>query len=303
VISLELLKTFLDAAAHESFRRAALARFVTISAVSQQMKLLESQLGVALFDRLGRRVKLTSEGRSLAAALRPAFAQIEDAIAQLDLDQGAVSGLLRIGTARAFGEYWVRPRLLALFETHPQLRMQMCFDVPSVLEERLAEGRLDAVLLVRPAQLSTTETLAVAKETFVAVAAPSLLRRTGTPRDEAAFRALPFAIFDPDLAMHAPWWRAHFGESAPTPDHVVAEAPSLDELLAWTTAGRCACVLPSYWVEREVRKEALVVLEPSIRGRPRQRSGQTVTNTIYLAWRHGTVSSARVRALRDALTR
>jgi DNA-binding transcriptional LysR family regulator len=103
--------------------------------------------------------------------------------------------------------------------------------------------------------------------------------------------------------MHAPWWRAHFGESAPTPDHVVAEAPSLDELLAWTTSGRCACVLPSYWVEREVRKKALVVLEPSLGGRPRRRSGQTATNTIYLAWRRGAVPSARVRALRDALTR
>ncbi|MBL8715209.1 MAG: LysR family transcriptional regulator, partial [Myxococcales bacterium] len=57
--NLEFLRTFLLAADTGTFRRAATARSVTVSAISQQIKTLEAQLDVPLFERVGRRAQLT----------------------------------------------------------------------------------------------------------------------------------------------------------------------------------------------------------------------------------------------------
>lgn len=301
MISLELLKTFLVAAEENSFRKAAAARFVTISAVSQQMKALETQLGVPLFERLGRRVRLTPEGERLAASLRPAFAQVDDALAELETGHRAIAGAVRIGAPRAFGRYWLRPRLPALLRDHPDLSVRLTLGVPSLLERRLSEGHLDVAILVHEAELPTIETRRIAEESFLAVASPRYLAQAGTPRTEDEFRALRYGVFDRDLAMHGPWWRAHFGPRSPLPPRIVAEVPDLDELLALAVDGVCVAVLPSYLVEDRIRTGGLVTLAPEL---PRRGiTPDAVKNAIHLAWRRGAALPARVAALREALLR
>jgi DNA-binding transcriptional LysR family regulator len=294
VISLDLLRTFLVAAEEGSFRKAAAARFVTISAVSQQMKALEAQLRLPLFERLGRRVRLTAEGERLAASLRQAFAQVDDALAELETDHRALAGVVRVGTPRTFGRHWLRPRLAALLAAHPDLSVRVTFGVPSLLERRLSEGHLDAAILVREAELPAIETREIAEESFLAVASPRYLANAGAPRSEDDFRALRYGVFDLDLAMHAPWWRAQFGPRSPLPERIVAEIPDLEELLALAASGVCVTVLPSYLVDDRVRAGDLVVLAA------RRRE---VKNAIHLAWRRGAVLAARVKALHEALLR
>lgn len=295
MISLEPLKTFLEAATQGSFRRAAAARFVTVSAVSQQIRALEEQLGTRLFERFGRRVELTPEGRALAASLQPAFMQIDEALSAVDRGAKSIHGLLRIGAPRALAAYWVRPRLLDLMREHPDLSLRMTFDVPTVLERHLSEGRLDAAILVQSPRLPTLASRVVTEETFVAVAAPALVRKVGAPRTLADFQSMPFAIYDPDLAMHQPWWSTHFGSTSPMPSSVVAEVPSLEELLALARAGRCACVLPTYLVTPAVQARKLVILTP------RGGAARRASSSIHLAWRTAALKTARLRALLDAL--
>jgi DNA-binding transcriptional LysR family regulator len=300
LINYELLRTFLSAAAAGSFRQAAAQRFVTISAVSQQIKTLETQMGLLLFARLGRRVALTDEGAALAAALRPAFAHIDDALDGTQRSRRSLAGLIRVGAPRTFGRYWVRPRLARLLKGHPQLSLRLEFEVPSLLERRLSEGHLDVAVLARRPELATTEARVIAVERFEAVAARSYLRRWGKPTQLADFQAHRYGVFDPDLAMHGPWWRAWFGARAPLPAQIVAEVPSLDELLALAVAGVCITVLPAYLTTELVRAGRLERITPALpaaRGRARGAS-----NEIYLAWRRGAVASARLTALRAALS-
>lgn len=297
-INLELLRTFLTAVEAGTFRAAAARRFVTISAVSQQIRTLESQLGVALFQRLGRRVQLTADGQRFAEALRPSLAAIDDAVAELERGQRDLAGWIRIGGPRSFSRHWLSPRLHRLMARHPGLALQQQFDVPSALERSLSEGGLDLALLVRAPRLPAIDSAVVAHERFVAVAAPGLLADAGAPRELADFRRLPFAIFDRDLAMHQPWWHSRFGAAAGGVERVVAEVPNLEELVALARAGLCACVLPSYLVQAELRARTLVTLEP------RRRKGApapVADNAIHLAWRRGAVASARVRAVQQAL--
>jgi DNA-binding transcriptional LysR family regulator len=295
-VDYELLRTFVAAAAARTFSEAARRRFVTVSAVSQQVKTLEVQLGVPLFDRLGRRVRLTDAGRDLQAALQTQFAHIEEALEAAASARGLVRGRLTLGAPRTFGRFWLRPRLPPLLRQHPELRVTVQFDVPSVLERRLADGALDLAILVREPELPGIDSAPLYTETFLAVAAPSYVSLRGAPRIPADFRAHRYLVFDGALAMHAPWWRATFGPRTPLPADIVCEVASLEEMLALAEAGVGIAVLPDYQLEEPIAAGRVRPLAP-----PPRSAARPARNTIFLAWRRNAADSARLRAARTAL--
>jgi DNA-binding transcriptional LysR family regulator len=297
-VSYDLLRTFLVAAEAGTFAGAARQRRVSVSAISQGVRTLEAQLGFPLFERMGRRVRLTRVGAALLPTLKAEFARIDEALAGAAEDVARVRGRVVLGSPRTFGRHWLRPRLPALLAAHESLQVDVVFDVPSVLERRLAEGTLDLAILVRPAELAGVATVPLARETFLAVGAPAYLEHRGHPRTVADFQAARWAVFDPDLPMHAPWWRASFGPKAALPRQVVCQVASLEELLALAEVGVALTVLPDYLVAPSVEARRLVVLEPAAGQYARQRPAG---NTIFLAWREGVAESARLRAVREAL--
>lgn len=298
--NLEFLRTFLLVADTGTFRRAATARSVTVSAISQQIKTLETQLDLHLFERVGRRVQLTSHGRELARSLRPAFSHIDDALGSLESTFQAVEGLVHVGMPRAFGRHWMRHRVAQLLETHPGLGLRLTVGVPSVIERRLLDGQLDLGILVRPPPASL-EAHPIAEEAFVAVAAPGFLARWGTPRTEDDFAALPHGSFDSEHSMLSLWWQVHFGHRSPKPEKVVVEVPDLDELVELAVEGVCLTVLPTYLAYEHLEEGRLVRLVPQRTSR-RTASGRS-SNTIFLAWRKAAVLPARTVTVRDALAR
>lgn len=120
---LAALRAFEAAARHLSFRLAAEELSVTPTAVSHQIRLLESLLGVALFERRARKVALTAEGRLLFPALREGF----------DLMAGAVAPLLgpkrrrivMVSATPAFVARLLVPRLAAFQAAHPGLDLRL----------------------------------------------------------------------------------------------------------------------------------------------------------------------------------
>lgn len=296
VINYELLKTFVVAGTAPTFSAAAAQRHVSVSAISQQVKTLEAQLGAPLFERVGRRARLTPAGVALLETLRIEMARIDDALLGASSDHTTVRGKVTIGSPRTFGRHWLRPRLPALLAAHTELRVSVEFGVWSALERGLAEGRLDIIIMGRPASQPGIETVPIAIETFVAVASPRYLARWGTPRSLAEFRAHRYVVFDADLAMHADFWRASFGRRASLPEGVICEIASLEEMMALAVSGAAVAVLPDYQVAEAVRAGELRILEAAAQGRPRP-----ARNTLFLAWRRGAIESARLRAVRDAL--
>lgn len=111
-LSLRALRAFESAARVESFKAAAAELGISPAAVSQQIKLLETQLGAPLFDRLHRRLRLTNTGARLGKALQLAFAEIDQTLATLT-DNGlvATSSTLTVTAAPTFATKWLAPRL------------------------------------------------------------------------------------------------------------------------------------------------------------------------------------------------
>ena len=120
---LNALRTFLVAARHLSFSRAAIELSVTHGAVSRQVRSLEAFLGVALFERQIRKVSLTAEGQQLYAETRPALEQIGTAARALMAR--APARTVRINARPSFTVRWLIPRLPNFVAHHPGIEPQL----------------------------------------------------------------------------------------------------------------------------------------------------------------------------------
>jgi len=129
--SLGALRVFEAAARYESFSRAATELFVTHGAVSHQMRTLENELGVPLFERRGKRVMLTHAGRAYADRVREALDQIAQATHQLRA--GNRDNRLAISTMPSFAARWLTPHIGTFIERHPELEVEL-FSSPALVD-------------------------------------------------------------------------------------------------------------------------------------------------------------------------
>jgi len=142
VPSLHLLRSFSEAARLGSFSRAAEALNVTQSAVSQQIRQLEQQVGTPLFQRAGRQIALTDFGRVYLELVGGPIAALEEGHTALRSMTGRSSVVLRL--SRSFGLQWFAPRMPDLARRHPDLSVTSLFLNPGDI---LDANSSDAVIL------------------------------------------------------------------------------------------------------------------------------------------------------------
>lgn len=120
---LNALKAFEAAARHESFTRAAEELCVTQGAVSHQVKALEAELGLKLFNRERQRLLITEGGRAYLAVVRDAFDRIGDGTEQLLQRQSG--GALTVSTSPNFAAKWLVHRLSRFADAHPEIDLRI----------------------------------------------------------------------------------------------------------------------------------------------------------------------------------
>ena len=125
--SLNALRTFEAAARHGSFKLAAMELHVTQSAVSRQIRNLESQLGKPLFERGNRIVSLTEAGGAFLPTLSRALDEISVATEQNfpRFSRATRKKRLQIFVEMSAAECWLRPRLSRLRTAHPELEIEL----------------------------------------------------------------------------------------------------------------------------------------------------------------------------------
>lgn len=117
--SLDLLKGFDAAARHLSFTRAAQDLFLTQSALSRQIQTLEEQLGVPLFERRHRELRLTSAGQTLHVTAKAVLEELAQAIGKIRHEQTSLP--LTVSTNQPFASLWLIPRLAHFRARHPAI--------------------------------------------------------------------------------------------------------------------------------------------------------------------------------------
>lgn len=143
---------------------------VSHAAVSQQLRALEAHLGLALFDRSGRSLVMTAEGRRLAEAVTEGFGAIAGVVAQIT---GADAHRpLQISATPAFAASWLMPRLADFRARHPGVSLMI--DASPELRP-LGPGGIDIALRYGNGDWPGTEAKLVLPTPLVVVAAPSLV--------------------------------------------------------------------------------------------------------------------------------
>lgn len=133
---LNALRAFEAVARHRSFRRAAEELFVTPGAISHQIKLLEEQLGLVLFERRNRGIELTDAAQAALPRFQQSFEILGQAVSELR--RYGQTPYLTIGGTPTFVSRWLMPRLQGFLQEHAEI------DVRVLASGELFAGRLPA---------------------------------------------------------------------------------------------------------------------------------------------------------------
>ena len=141
------VSTFLQVAQYQSFSKAARHLGYSQAAVTIQIKQLEQELGVHLFDRIGKQISLTHQGQvfyQYAVSIRNELEQAKNAVS----DPSTLSGKLCLGTIESICAS-IFPDLLAEYHRlHPEVTISIVTDSPGVLLDRMNENTIDIVYLL-----------------------------------------------------------------------------------------------------------------------------------------------------------
>ena len=145
------LNAFVAVAETASFSLAGERLHLTQPAISKRVAGLEQQLGVRLFDRLGREVGLTEAGRALLPRAYQIIAVLDDTRRALSNLDGTISGRLCLATSHHIGLHRLPPLLRQFTRTHPQVTLDIRFLDSEIAYEEVLHGRAElAVITLAP---------------------------------------------------------------------------------------------------------------------------------------------------------
>ncbi|WP_431825839.1 LysR family transcriptional regulator [Burkholderia sp. F1] len=206
------LTTFITIAEQRSFSGAARILGVSPSALSHAMRNLEARLGVRLFNRTTRSVALTEAGEQLLRRVRPAVADLEDAVNEVTSSRNRPSGTIRISASESAAKPLVRYVLPAFLAQYPDIHVEFVTD--SRLVDIVAEGFDAGIRVLDDVPRDMIAVRFGPDMRFVAVASPAYLEQHDapqTPNDLAKHRCIRFR-FDSGTLFR--WELTRRGKSA-----------------------------------------------------------------------------------------
>jgi DNA-binding transcriptional LysR family regulator len=285
------IAAFVRASEASSFAVAAEQMGLSRSAVGKAIARLEERLGIQLFHRTTRSLRLTEEGAAFYERCAGALADIGAAEQEFDAAKRQPVGRVRVSVPVLLGRHCIAPTLVALAAAHPQLELEVAFTDRPV---DLLEDGLD--LVVRSGALADEAELKARRlgtQTMLLCGAPSYLRAHGAPErlDELAAHAL---LAYGKARRIVPWV---FNEAGRCREILPAGRIRFDDLEAIADAaagGHGLAWLPSWLVAARLASGQLVEVLPLLRG---------PGFDIHAVWPLGRYLPMRIRVVIDELVR
>ena len=226
-----------DLAEYQTVTAVADVHHVTASAVSQQLRALEAEVGKPLLLREGRTVRLTSAGHALARRCEDVLAALERASAEVNELAGTIDGELAVGCFTSGFPAVAMPMAETLLAKHPQLRFRFIESEPEDTIPMLRQRRLDLVLAYRYRHLGTELPpglvgLPLGDDPFL-ICVPERLRDVVEADGLAALRDQPWVVFPGGSCREATVHACRTAGFTPRLAHTCASIPvSLDMVVA-----------------------------------------------------------------------
>lgn len=285
------VEVFLAVVEHGSFTAGAVALSTTPSVLSRAVTRLEARLGRQLLQRTTRRVGLTDAGRLYLEQVRTAFGLLDDAERDVQGQDGALAGRVRLSVPTTYGHYRLPPVLARFAQQYPQVQVELNITNRNV--DLVAEG-FD--LAIRLGQLPDSGLVARKLEDapLLLVAAPDYLQRRGTPQtldDLQQHLCLPFVM--PRTGRLAPWVFCAGGRDVDwLPRSSIETSDDVLGVMSLAEQGIGICQSYEFIVRERLQRGQLVEVLPQLRGRSRPFS------VIYAPHRR---QSAAARAMIELL--
>lgn len=262
-------------AEHQHFGKAAEASAVTQSTLSAGIRELETMLGVQVAERTKRSVILTPIGRVLAEKAQALLRSVDDMLDVAAEANAPLSGAIALGTIPTIGPYLL-PRIIPTLRQHfPRLRFSLREDKTSALLTRLADGRLDLVLMAFPYEIGALDSLMLFDDAyrFVCAADHPLAGETSVRLDQLSGE--PLLLLERDHCLHS--HALPLLDAAPEMAEATFSATSLPTLVAMVAEGIGTTLLPDLAINAGLAAQSRLAILP-FAGKPNAR-------TIGLAWR------------------
>jgi len=150
------LKAFVSVAENRSFSLAAEQLFMTQPAISKRVAALEEDLGIALFDRLGRSIELTEAGEKFLVSARRILDDITVSREEIHSLSTTVGGRLRLATSHHVGIHRLPPILKSFTQAHPGVELDLLFMDSELACEGVARGNIELAVVTLPDPLQPT---------------------------------------------------------------------------------------------------------------------------------------------------
>jgi DNA-binding transcriptional LysR family regulator len=279
-INFELYKIFYHAAKAENFSLAAQRLYITQSAVSQAVKNLETKLGVGLFFRKSRQLKLTPEGELLFTHIEQAYNFIKTAEHKITEIQNLASGEIRIGASDTVCKYYLLPYIEQFTRHYPQIKFQLINRTSARISDVLRQGFIDFGVVTLPLEHPNILTRELVAVTDIWVAAPRFAELKNRRPAMAELAAYPLLLLDQSSATRKNLDRFLLQQAIRIQPEV--ELESVDLLVEFAKIGRgIAHVLRDSAVAAINRGELFEVAVQE--GLPRRWLGSAVMKNVPLS--------------------
>jgi LysR family transcriptional regulator, low CO2-responsive transcriptional regulator len=259
-VSLRQLKVFEAAATHRSFSKAAQLLHLTQPGVSMHIKELETNAGLPLFERVGKRLFVTEAGQELLGRTREILRALKDAEDALDGLKGLKRGRINLAVVST-AKYFV-PRLLARFgRQFPELEVKLSVNNRDSVIDQLVSNEVDLAIMGRSPQALETVAEVFAQNPHVIIAAPDhpLARERRIAVDRVAKEI--FIVREPGsgtrLAME------QFFEERALTCRVGMEMASNETIKQAVMAGMGVSFISRHTIDLEIQTQRLAVLNVS----------------------------------------
>ncbi len=244
-IDLDKLRAFQAAAEAGSFTHAGEIIGLSQSAVSRQVSALENELGVTLFHRHARGLRLSEQGELLFRTAKDVLLRLENTRAKLMDASETPRGELRVTTSVGLGSGWLAPRMREFCETYPDVSVQL---ILTDEELDLATRAADVAIWLRPpSQVDLIQRKLFTVHCHV-YAAPSYLDEFGTPNIPEDLDDHRIVSMGPPIPSYLQGinWLQHVGREGMGPRHSVLQINNIVGMKRAVQQGVGLAVLPDY---------------------------------------------------------
>jgi len=284
------LRYFEALAQHGHFGRAAEAVAISQPALSVQIKELEESLGVALFERGPRQVRLTGFGEVFAERVREILRSVDELGDLARASRGSLSGRLRIGVIPTVAPYLL-PRIVGdLARAYPGLDIRLRETITPRLIEELTDGRLDTAIVALPVSEPGLEEVALFSEDFVLVRPGEDAGKPVPSRER--LREMRLLLLEEGHCFRDQ--ALSFCEMQANRPREILDGSSLSTLVQMVGAGIGVTLIPEMAVAVETRSANVSIA---------RFEGAQPSRTIGMIWRKTTPLARQLTEIADLLRR